>query len=203
MRNSLIIFVADHGQALGEHDYFGHHVYLNSWITDIPLLVHAPGLKPRVSRELVDITDVAVTILQFVGRDAPQASRGVSLLLPEGAREGRVSFAEAFPVRGADLFRETRETVRDLDAFAARMEQIHMAAQDYLPKVSAVSADYRLIVNRVTGLRELYDRAADPQEEHDLSHQGLPAQRFLESRLTSWSRAQAQRLYCEVQSAQR
>jgi arylsulfatase A-like enzyme len=198
LENSLVIVFADHGEAMGELDYEGHHVYLNSWITDIPLLVRAPGFGPAASQELADITDVAVTVLHFLGLPVPWESDGMSLLAPEAARRTRVSFAEAFPIRGDRLFKLANRQVKNLEDYEARMDRIHRGAKNYLPKVSAVSADYRLIVNRVTDLEELYDRRRDPEEQHDLSLAHLPAHAALRKRLAEWSAEQAELLYCKV-----
>ena len=198
LENSLVIVFADHGEAMGELDYEGHHVYLNSWITDIPLLVRAPGFAPSASQELADITDVAVTVLHFLGLPVPWESDGMSLLAPDPARRTRVSFAEAFPIRGDRLFKLANRQVKNLEDYEARMDRIHRGAKNYLPKVSAVSADYRLIVNRVTGLEELYDRRRDPEERHDLSLAHLPAHAALRKRLADWSAEQAELLYCKV-----
>ena len=196
--DTLVIVFADHGEAMGELDYEGHHVYLNSWITDIPLLVRAPGLMPAVSTALADISDVAVTVLHFAGVEVPWDASAVSLLAPDADRRGRVSFAEAFPIRGDRLFKLATRQIKDLGDYRKRMDRIHRAAKNYLPKVSAVSADHRLIVNRVTGLEEFYDRRSDRQERRDLSFQQTDAQRALRRRLGEWSAEQARLLYCRV-----
>jgi arylsulfatase A-like enzyme len=201
-RDSLVVLFADHGEAMGERDYYGHHVYLNGWITDIPMMVRAPDLPPRVSRELVDITDVALTVLQFAGVDAPYLAEGVSLLEPEGARAGRVSIAEAFPSRGGKLFKLAQKPTRNLKAFRKRVDKVHGGAKNYLPKVAAITAEHRLIVNRVTGLQELYDREADPRERYDLSWDGLPVHDWLQQRLRQWSQRKGKQLYCEVMREQ-
>jgi arylsulfatase A-like enzyme len=201
--DTLVLVFSDHGEAMGELDYFGHHVYLNAWITDIPLLMRAPGVAPRASYELTDITDVAATVLHFVDAPIPWDAVGTSLLALDSERRGRVSFAEAFPIRGSQLFQVADEQVKSLRAFRARMQQIHRGAKDYLPKVSVVSAEHRLIVNRVTGLEELYDRRKDPREEHDLSSASLHEQKVLRARLQAWSSQQAELLYCKVLAASR
>jgi arylsulfatase A-like enzyme len=40
--NTLIIATSDHGQALKEHDYFGHSIFLYDEIVEIPLIVKYP-----------------------------------------------------------------------------------------------------------------------------------------------------------------
>lgn len=41
--DSLIILVGDHGQALGEHGYWGHGTYLYDCLVDVPLFIKPPG----------------------------------------------------------------------------------------------------------------------------------------------------------------
>lgn len=199
LADSLVIVFADHGEALGELDYLGHHVYLNSWIADIPLLVRAPGLRRGISTELADITDVAASVLHFADLPPPPESAGISLLAESG-RAGRVSVAEAFPVRGDELFALTDTPIRSVADYEARMRRIHRGAKNYQPKVSAVSADYRLIVNRENGLEEFYDRRTDRAERHDLSFERRPEQQRLREQLGAWSRKQQRLLYCKARA---
>ena len=69
-----------------------------------------------------------------------------------------MSFAEAFPSRGKKLFKLAQKPTKSLKSFKKRVDEVHRGAKNYLPKVSAVSAEHRLMVNRVTGVQELYDR---------------------------------------------
>lgn len=198
-RDTLVILFADHGQALGEHDYRGHHVYLNSWIADVPLLVRAPGLAARTTDVMADLTDVAPTVLDFAG--LPGAARGMvghSLIAGDAAARPWVRFAEAFPLRGTELFHTTRRPIHDLAGLRKRVRRAQRGARNYLPKVAAVSGTHRLIVNRVTGVQELYDRRTDPLETRDLSRMDVAELAPLQRALGEWTRAQARRMYCAV-----
>jgi hypothetical protein len=65
--------------------------------------------------------------------------------------------------------------------------------------VALVSARYRLIVNRVTGAEEFYDRSLDPRETRDLSQDELPAYGRMRAALAERERALSERIYCRVQ----
>jgi hypothetical protein len=119
-------------------------------------------------------------------------------LAPAGTRRGRFSVAEAFPVRGHDLFNMTAEQPHSLSALEARVAQVQRGNQNYLPKVSVVSAEHRLIVNRLTGLEEFYDRRVDPAETTDLGADRLPEHRRLKAELQAWADARAEDIYCRV-----
>ena len=200
LSDSLVIVFSDHGEALGEFGYFGHHVYLNQFATDIPLLVHAPGVSPRRSEQLALLSDITPTVLQWLGLPAPAGDAHSLLALPSPTEE-RFGMSEAFPVRGRALYDVARKPIRSTAELAERMQLIRTAAIDYQPKVALVSSRYRLIVNRVTGAEEFYDRAADPQEKRDLSADSLPAHTRMRDALSALMERLSERIYCRVQAA--
>jgi arylsulfatase len=79
--DSLVIFTADHGESLGEHNYwFTHEANLYDEEVRVPLVVRAPEGVPLASAsELVSHLDVAPTVLHALGLPARPA-RGSSLL---------------------------------------------------------------------------------------------------------------------------
>jgi hypothetical protein len=96
---SLIIFVSDHGEALGEHDLVGHVENLYDELLRVPLIIKPPrtaGLPAgERRRDLASLVDILPTILALLGRPPLAGSRGRDLLAPDAAR-GRddVVFAE-------------------------------------------------------------------------------------------------------------
>ncbi|HEX7478162.1 MAG TPA: sulfatase-like hydrolase/transferase, partial [Polyangiales bacterium] len=200
LNDSLVLVFADHGEALGERRHFGHHVYLNRWIIDVPMLLHAPSVAPGKSEALVTIADIAPTVLHWAGLPVP-VSEARSLLPaaePSHAVAERFAVSEAFPVRGAALFDLARTPIGSVQALLDRVGLVQQSAEEYLPKVSVVSSRYRLIVNRVTGAEELYDRDHDPAESHDLADDGRPVQARMRAALAQWTKTLSSRIYCRV-----
>jgi len=79
--DSLIIFLADHGEAQGEHGVLGHGRNVYDETTKVPLIVKYPktmNLKGRV-RPLVELADIFPTIAWFFGQQP--ALDGRNLLL--------------------------------------------------------------------------------------------------------------------------
>ncbi|MCU0236288.1 MAG: sulfatase [Acidobacteria bacterium] len=79
--DSLIIFLADHGEAQGEHGVLGHGRNVYDETTRVPLVVKYPksmNLRGRV-RPLVELADIFPTIAWFFGQDL--ALDGRNLLL--------------------------------------------------------------------------------------------------------------------------
>lgn len=199
LEDSLIVVFGDHGEALGELGYYGHHVYLNQFIADIPLIVHAPGLEAGTNDRLASLIDIAPTLLEWVGTPR-EAIGGDARSLFEVARSKseRYGLSEAFPVRGKLLFELVREPIRSKAALDERLALVQSGSADYQPKVALAGSRDRLIVNRVTGDEELYDRAADPREQHDLSQRSLTSHTRMRAALKRAMRRMSERIHCRV-----
>ena len=73
----------------------------------------------------------------------------------------------------------------------------------YSPKVAVIEGDLRLIVDRMTGDKELYDSAADPGNEKNLINQRGEDARRLEKVLRAWHFGRSEKYYCEALWAER
>ena len=79
--NTIIVFTADHGHSLGEHDYWYHHgEFLYDASMSIPLIIKAPGQLEggAVVEDQVRSIDVMPTLLSLTGIE-PIESDGVDL----------------------------------------------------------------------------------------------------------------------------
>jgi len=79
-KNTIIIFSADHGEELGEYNFFFDHgpLTFNS-STRIPLIVYIPGQKSRRIRYPVSLMDIYPTLLAQVGLSVPYEIQGENL----------------------------------------------------------------------------------------------------------------------------
>lgn len=101
--DALLVFTADHGEALGEHDYWfchGQTVYRD--LVRVPLFVRYPkgsarAKTPRREPSLVGHVDLWPTIVEALALEAP-ANRGVSLF-DAPPEEGRVMPQFLGPIR--------------------------------------------------------------------------------------------------------
>ena len=66
--NTMVIFLADHGEMLGEHGYMGHGFGVHEELIRVPLFMRLPDLKSgkRVPNR-VSITQLFYTILDYFG----------------------------------------------------------------------------------------------------------------------------------------
>ncbi len=81
LETSLVVIHGDHGEEFGEHGGSFHGSTLYEEVLHVPLLLRWPGQKvgKRVPR-LVELVDLAPTLLEAVGVDPPQPLQGESLL---------------------------------------------------------------------------------------------------------------------------
>jgi len=97
--DTLVIVTADHGEALGEHEYWGHGVTAWNNQLHVPVLLRLPGEVPagRRVRDVVSLLDVAATVRDYAGLRAPAVSQASSLrpLLGGSDEPPRTVFAEA------------------------------------------------------------------------------------------------------------
>lgn len=126
--DALVIVTADHGEAFMEHWALDHGRTLFDEVVHVPLILQVPGGggAGRVVPALVELVDVAPTVLDYVGLPAPAVFAGRSLRpLIDGTGEAK----DAVYLEGPDAMavrterwklivdRETRaETLYDLAA---------------------------------------------------------------------------------------
>ena len=77
LENTLVAFVSDHGESLGEHDYWGHGRNLKEPNLSIPMGIVFPGrVHPGVESAPAMITDLAPTIVGLLGLEVPDFFHG-------------------------------------------------------------------------------------------------------------------------------
>jgi arylsulfatase A-like enzyme/Tfp pilus assembly protein PilF len=99
--NSLIIAMADHGEAFGEHGERSHGIFLYDETIHVPLILKLPA-EQSPSRKIitrVGLVDVAPTLLQSAGVAIPEEVQGESLLnilkpAPSASAPDRPAYAE-------------------------------------------------------------------------------------------------------------
>jgi arylsulfatase A-like enzyme len=83
LERTLVILTSDHGESLGEHDYFfDHGEYLYDGTLLVPLILRWPGKIPagKVIKGMVQLTDIAPTALALMGESLPSGLEGRSLV---------------------------------------------------------------------------------------------------------------------------
>lgn len=78
IENTLIIYTADHGMAIGRHGLQGkQNLYEHTW--RVPMVVKGPGVPAgRRAQGNVYLMDLLATLCDFTGIDAPTTNEGIS-----------------------------------------------------------------------------------------------------------------------------
>ena len=153
--SSMVVFVSDHGEHLGEHDLWEHYEGAYETVARVPLVIRYPPKFPpgtRVSR-VVECTDLFPTILSIC--EVPVAS---PLLLP--LRDlSDLAHADQWPEYGVTDFLdgvEKYDRYIDLDRDPEPRPSLGLRRRGLkylqLPK----------------GRQSLFDLATDPRELNDL-----------------------------------
>ncbi|MCI0398592.1 MAG: sulfatase-like hydrolase/transferase [Chloroflexi bacterium] len=160
LANTAVVVVADHGEEFLEHGRWGHwENNLYDEIIRVPLLVYVPGLPgPHSVERQVRTLDVMPTLLELSGCSPPPGMEGASLR-PLWTREGK-----AYPANEAvcEMWRDTWHRI------AVRTEKFKMIWDSRQP-----------------GRPELYDLAADPAEQQDVSALYADVVRNFQARVTA------------------
>ncbi len=152
---TLIVVVADHGEAFGEHGEWSHGLFLYDETIHVPLVIKLPatGSIHSLIETRVGLIDIAPTLLQKVGIVAPAAMQGTSLLgLMKPTSSGDANSAKSDA--GAQDRPEYAETDYPYRAFG-------------WSSLRAWRAGKYLYIDAPR--RELYDQAQDPEAAHNLA----------------------------------
>jgi arylsulfatase A-like enzyme len=160
--NTTVILTADHGEALFEHGYIGHNTQLYEESIRVPLIVKVPGVAPGRVSDVVELIDLAPTVLELMGLDDPAAladmqGRSLAPLLQGISVEGRLAFSRTLWSK---------------------------------PRYSARDGRFKLIWDSRADTVELYDLMDDPRETANLVSQRSVVAGFLRQQLYQWLRQQ-------------
>jgi arylsulfatase A-like enzyme len=155
-KDLLVVFTADHGESLGEHNYWGHGRYLYEPSLRIPLGIIWRGVIPAgtVSSQAT-LLDLMPTLLELVGVEVPEDLPGES-------------WAET--VRGA------AELDERVGCYQAHRGAVHGGTHDNDRKrskgllwVGVINNDIKEMIKVSRNLVQIYDIAADPGELETLA----------------------------------
>jgi arylsulfatase A-like enzyme len=78
--NTYVLFVADHGESLHEHDYLGHGRRIYQTCVHVPLMILGPGVAPGHTGVPARGIDIGVTLLGLAGLAPARGMLGVDLI---------------------------------------------------------------------------------------------------------------------------
>jgi len=96
--DALVVFTADHGESMMEHEsWFTHGYHVYEEVVRVPLCVRGPGLGVATGRMAAPASgiDVASTLLRAAGAELPAELRGADLRRGDALPPGRPILVEA------------------------------------------------------------------------------------------------------------
>ncbi|MFA6241869.1 MAG: sulfatase-like hydrolase/transferase [Candidatus Hydrogenedentales bacterium] len=161
--NSVIVFVADHGEEFYEHEGWWHGLSLYDEQIAVPLIVKLPGnqLAGTETTGLSRLLDIAPTVLEVAGLPKVEAMQGESLLKPDisGVADAEIGYVYGHLDFEGILLRSARTMT----------EKLIFANPENKRKYKPV---------------ELYDLVADPGEAANIAGQGKDYEQALSGIVT-------------------
>jgi arylsulfatase A-like enzyme len=147
--NTLVIFMSDHGEMSGDHGLYWKGAYFYEGLVHVPLIVSCPGtVKENVScSALVELVDVAPTILDLLGYEVPYCMSGKSF--------AKILTGEA----PADRFK---------DSVYCEFYSVLRGCHDDIFATMYFDGRYKIVVYHGKEYGELYDLGNDPCEFDNL-----------------------------------
>lgn len=155
LENTLVIFMSDHGEMLGDHGIYLKGPYFYEPLIRVPLMMSWPDViaKGRNSNALVELMDIAPTLLDAVGLDAAE-------LDGEPGMQGR----SLWPLlTGAAPLEHHHDDVY-CEYYNAMPWHRDPTAQATMIR----TATHKLVVVHSLDTGELYDLMTDPNETHNV-----------------------------------
>lgn len=192
---TIIIFTTDHGDLSGEHGMINKGGLFYDCLTRVPLIFSWPGVIPRyrVDRSMVNLVDIAPTLLCLQGDERYSRMEGLPLPTVTTAPERDTVFAEygdgGPPFRISDLEKMVTQTGR-----AALMESLQWREAEGKRKMIRTTR-WKYVHDPMGDLDELYDLHADPWELTNIAHieEHAAVVEALRQRLNDWTARDSRR----------
>jgi arylsulfatase A-like enzyme len=161
LERTLVVVVADHGEAFGEHNFWTHGILYQEQLR-VPLVLAGPGVPTGVVVEPRGrLVDLLPTLAELLDLPAPRAKLDGQSLVAALSNPGAA---------GRDVYSEVRHAPED---------RLRRDPQMYSLRVK----DWKYIHRPVNGAHELYDLSKDPRELANLYTPEHPMGRALAHQL--------------------
>jgi arylsulfatase A-like enzyme len=173
LRRTILVVLSDHGEEFWDHGGADHTNTLYEELIRIPLILHIPGVTPRVVRTPVSILDLMPTLIDLLDleKTAPPTQGQSWIPLLEERAEGRV--IHAMTARDDAWARENGGAFTLLGVRSNDQILIHRFSKGALLKT------------------ELFDLNLDPQEGNDVAEIAEYSRRRseLDAQLNQWMKS--------------
>ncbi len=175
--NTVFVVTSDHGENIGDHGLMDHQYCLYDTLLHVPLVIHGEGFEEGRIADLVQLTDLAPTLLDSVGIDAPAMREGFQgqSFHPESETEPR-KHAIAEYMAPQPSMEALREQVGTLPDDVARFDR----------SLRTIRTEEEKLIRGSDGAREFYEMQNDPEESTNLAAETPGRVAALETVLEDW-----------------
>lgn len=178
LNDTYLFFTSDNGFHLGQHRLWPGKTTPFEEDIRVPALVRGPGIRPGTSTTALSGTvDLAPTFTNLAGSSMPSCAEGRSLSPILSGRRPR-DWRNALLVEFFAGHPSDHPEGPDCDALPSRVGRCPLP-----PSYAVLRTERNTYVEYVTGERQLFDLAKDPDELHNAIGDAQPA--FVH-RLSSW-----------------
>lgn len=176
--DTVFVVTGDHGENIGDHGLMDHQYCLYDTLLHVPLTITGGAFSGGGKCDrLIQLTDLAPTLLDVAGIDAPSARKqfqGTSFH-PEADREEREY-----------VIGEYMAPQPTMDALEQRVGELPDDVYTYDRSLRSIRSNEYKLIRGSDGSRELYDIDTDPAEQQDILDANGAIADELESKLDSW-----------------
>jgi arylsulfatase A-like enzyme len=156
--NTCIVLTSDHGEALWEHNFTGHHPYLYDELLRIPLILKLPMLhnNKKLIKKQVELIDLAPTIMNVYEIPEIKQFMGTSLIPL---------------INGEEIYNHPEHALsatyqKNNKSFHGLVEHL----KDWKLLISVRNIYWKLIYSEQTQKFKLFNLKKDPKELNDLNN---------------------------------
>ena len=156
--DTVIMLTGDHGESLGEREYFGHDICIYDNCLRVPMILYIPGQKQSTISQMTSHIDIMPTLLAIAGAKNEGGYDGVDMLGKDITNRGYL--------------------------FAQR--RIHTLRDEEMGRTYAIINGSHKYIQRSIRDDEMYDFEDDPKELKNILIDDVKAGRGLNIVLNAW-----------------
>ncbi len=176
--NTVFVVTADHGENVGDHGLMDHQYCLYDTLLHVPLVAQGGAFDDYGEIDgLVSLTDIAPTLLDVAGIDAPKARE---------AFQGRSFHPESSTARYEFVVSEYMAPQPSMDALERHVGDLPEDVYRFDRSLRAIRTEDHKLIRGSDGVTELYDLVTDPGETTDISSERPALVEQLSETLEEW-----------------
>ncbi|WP_049904560.1 sulfatase [Natrialba asiatica] len=176
--DTIFVVTGDHGENIGDHGLMDHQYCLYDTLLHVPLVIHGGSFTDHGPiDELVQLTDVAPTLLDEVGIEAPEFREQM---------QGRSFHPDAETEPRERVIAEYMAPQPSMDALEQRVGDLPDELDQYDRALRTIRTDEWKLIRGSDGSLELYDVGSDPEESANVADQHPDVVADLQAELDEW-----------------